>query len=50
MELQLAFDVINKERALEIARELDISIHMDSALNQGTTFTLIFPCLADTAR
>ena len=34
----------------EIARELDISIHMDSALNQGTTFTLIFPCLADTAR
>lgn len=34
----------------EIARELDISIHMDSALNQGTTFTLIFPGLADTAK
>lgn len=34
----------------EIAKDLDISIHMDSALNQGTTFTLIFPCFADTAR
>lgn len=34
----------------EIAKDLDISIHMDSALNQGTTFTLIFPGLADTAK
>lgn len=27
----------------EIAKELNIKIHMDSAPNQGTTFTLIFP-------
>lgn len=27
----------------EIADELQIKIHMDSAINQGTTFTLIFP-------
>lgn len=27
----------------EIADELQIKIHMDSAVNQGTTFTLIFP-------
>lgn len=28
----------------EIAKDLHIKIHMDSAINQGTTFTLIFPC------
>ena len=27
----------------EIAEELHIKIHMDSALNHGTTFTLVFP-------
>lgn len=27
----------------KIAHELHIKIHIDSALNQGTTFTLIFP-------
>ena len=26
-----------------IARDLHIKIHIDSAPNQGTTFTLIFP-------
>lgn len=27
----------------EIAQEMHIKIHMDSAINQGTTFTLVFP-------
>ncbi len=26
-----------------IARDLHVKIHMDSAINQGTTFTLVFP-------
>lgn len=34
----------------EIADELHVKIHMDSAINQGTTFTLIFPAKEHTAK
>lgn len=32
----------------EIADKLHVKIHMDSAINQGTTFTLIFPAMEHT--
>ena len=38
MELQLAFDVINKERALEIARELDGIVDI---IEMGTPFSFV---------
>lgn len=40
MELQLAFDVINKERALEIARELDGIVDI---IEMGTPFSFVNP-------